>query len=137
MRRTVPPAFGVVLGHGAMATGLVDAVRRIAGLEEGVLIALSNEGKGPAALRDELARAIRERRVLVFTDMCAGSCAFAAKMVCRGSGNAVVCGVNLPMLLEFVFNRELPLDQLIPHLIKQGRAAVTAHLPHADSAVPG
>ena len=133
----VPPAHGVVLGHGAMASGLVDAVRRITGLEEDVLVALSNEGKGPEALRDELARTVGEGPVLVFTDMYAGSCALAARLVCRGSGrSAVVCGVNLPMLLEFVCHRELPLDQLVPRLIEQGRAAVTAHLPHADSPVP-
>ena len=47
-------ARGVVVGHGAMAMGMVDAVRRIAGIEEDALVALSNEGKGPDALRDDL-----------------------------------------------------------------------------------
>ncbi|MDE2773022.1 MAG: hypothetical protein OXI46_04875 [Gemmatimonadota bacterium] len=132
-----PPAYGVVLGHGGMATGLVDAVHRIAGVEGNVLIALSNEGKGPEALRDELARTAGPGPALVFTDMHSGSCALAARLVCRSRESAVVCGVNLPMLLEFVFNRELPLDQLVPRLVERGRAAVTAHLPNADSPVPG
>jgi mannose/fructose-specific phosphotransferase system component IIA len=128
-----------------MATGMVDAVRRIAGIGEDVLVALSNEGKGPDALRAELDRLIGGGRVVVFTDMHAGSCAVAARVVCReghpgrspGSERAVVCGVNLPMLLDFVFNREVPLDQLVPRLVEHGRAAVTAHLPHADPAVSG
>ncbi len=132
------PVHGVVLGHGGMATGLVDAVRRIAGVEADVLIALSNEGKGPEALRDELARTAGPGPALVFTDMHSGSCALAARLVCRSrDSTVVVCGVNLPMLLEFVFNRELPLDELVPRLVAQGRAAVTVHLPNADSPVPG
>jgi mannose/fructose-specific phosphotransferase system component IIA len=135
-------ARGIVVGHGAMATGMVDAVRRIAGGGDEVLVALSNEGKGPDALRAELDRIIGNGRVVVFTDMHAGSCAVAARVACRpgsgtGSERAVVCGVNLPMLLDFVFNRELPLEQLVPRLVDQGRAAVTSHLPHADPAVSG
>jgi len=127
---------GVVIGHGAMATGMVDAVRRIAGVGEDVLVPLSNDGKGPDALRTELDQLIGGARVVVFTDMHAGSCAVAARVACREKGErAVVCGVNLPMLLDFVFNRELPLDQLVPRLVEQGRAAVTAHMPHADPAV--
>ena len=129
---------GVVLGHGGMAKGLVDAVRRISGVGEDVLVPLSNEGKGPDALRADLDRIIDQGRWVVFTDMHAGSCAVAARVACRSRGErAVVCGVNLPMLLEFVFNRELPLDRLVPRLVEQGRAAVTAHLPHADPAVSG
>jgi len=132
------PARGVVVGHGGMATGMVDAVRRIAGVGEDVLIPLSNEGKGPDALRADLDRLIEGGPVVVFTDMHAGSCAVAARVACRSGGQrAVVCGVNLPMLLDFVFNREIPLDQLVPRLVNHGRAAVTAHLPHADPAVSG
>jgi mannose/fructose-specific phosphotransferase system component IIA len=131
-------ARGVVIGHGGMATGMVDAVRRIAGTSEEALVAISNEGKGPDALRAELDRVIGHDRVVVFTDMHAGSCAVAARIACKEKGErAVVCGVNLPMLLDFVFNRELPLDQLVPRLVEHGRAAVTAHLPHADPAVSG
>jgi mannose/fructose-specific phosphotransferase system component IIA len=132
------PARGIVVGHGAMATGLVDAVRRIAGIGEDVLIPLSNEGKGPDALREDLKRIMGDSRVVVFTDMHAGSCALAARVVCRAKGeSAVVSGVNLPMLLDFVFNRDQPLDQLVPQLVEHGRAAVTAHLPHVDPAVSG
>lgn len=139
------PARGVVVGHGGMATGLVDAVRRIAGVGEDVLVPLSNEGKGPDALCEELARIMGAHRVVVFTDMQAGSCAMAARVVCGGrlgqwlvaESRAVVCGVNLAMLLDFVFNRELPFDRLVPRLVEHGRAAVTGHMPHVDSAISG
>ncbi len=131
-------ARGVVVGHGAMAAGLVDAVRRIAGVGDDVLAAVSNEGKGPDALKDELAKMVGEGPVVVFTDLHAGSCAMAARVACRtGRENAVVCGVNLPMLLDFVFHRDMPLPQLVDKLVTQGRAAITAHLPHADRTVQG
>ncbi|NIV57364.1 MAG: hypothetical protein GWN48_18305, partial [Actinobacteria bacterium] len=45
---------GVVVGHGEMASGLVGAVRRIAGDRADHLEALSNDGKRPDALREEL-----------------------------------------------------------------------------------
>ena len=129
---------GVVVGHGAMAIGMVDAVLRIAGIEEDALVALSNEGKGPDALRDELTSIVRGGPVVVFTDMHAGSCAVAARAACRsGCQRAVVCGVNLPMLLEFAFHRSEPLEELVPRLVEQGRSSITVHLPRADSPVSG
>ena len=131
-------ARGIVVGHGAMASGLVDAVRRIAGIGDDVLTAVSNEGKGPDALRDELTRRAGDGTVIVFTDMHAGSCAVAARLACRAQGkSAVVCGVNLPMLLDFVFHREMPLDKLVPKLVKEAQASITAHLPNADHPVSG
>ena len=129
-------ARGVVVGHGAMAAGMVDAVRRIAGVGDDVLVSVSNEGKGPDALKQELAGIVGNGPVVVFTDMHAGSCAVAARVACRaGPQSAVVCGVNLPMLLDFVFHREVPLPELVEKLVREGRAAITAHPPHADRPV--
>ena len=48
------PVRGVVVAHGAMAEGMVDAVRRIAGGAADALIPLSNEGMGPAELQATL-----------------------------------------------------------------------------------
>ncbi|MEX2526077.1 MAG: hypothetical protein WEA09_00445 [Gemmatimonadota bacterium] len=132
---------GVVVSHGTLAAGLVDAVDRITGLEAGVLVPVSNHGRGP----DELARLVMEAAgdgpAVIFADLHSGSCALAARFGCSSQGNAqVVCGVNLPMLLDFVFHRDLPLDELVPRLVKRGREAVRALPPsqrHVDSSVPG
>jgi mannose/fructose-specific phosphotransferase system component IIA len=62
---------------------------------------------------------------IVFADLRTGSCGIAAAYCCRnGERRAVVCGVNLPMLLDFVFHRDLPLDELVERLVDKGRDAI-------------
>lgn len=122
------PVRGVVLTHGGLADGLVDAVARIVGEVDGALIAVSNAGCGPEALSARVAEAVGPGPALVFTDMPAGSCALAARVACRNPlERRVLFGVNLPMLLDFVFHRTLPLDELVERLLAQGRSAIQAY----------
>lgn len=119
------PVRGVLLGHGKMAEGMVDAVREIAGLDDDALVPLSNEGCNPQTLAAEVGKLVGDAPTIVFTDLCTGSCAMSAQLTCRNNGDrAIVFGVNLPMLLDFVFNRELPLDELVPRLLKKGKDSV-------------
>lgn len=118
---------GVVVGHGDMPKGLVDAVRHIAGDVGDALVPVSNEGKSPDQLVSELDGVAGVGPVIVFTDLRAGSCGIAAAYSCRErERRAVVCGVNLPMLLDFVFHRELPLSELVARLVEKGRGAIVA-----------
>lgn len=133
---------GIVLAHGAMAQGLIDAVRHIAGLEEDVLLPLSNRGLGPDVLADEISRLAGDRPVIVFTDLQSGSCGFAARRCLQHIPQlVVVSGVNLPMLLEFVMRRQLPLEQLVPFLLTKGRSAIccspASYENHEHRAVSG
>ena len=122
-----PLVNGVVVGHGDMARGLVDAVRRIAGDAAVGLSAVSNDGKGPDILRSEVDATAGPGAAIVFVDLQSGSCGLAAAYACRGCvGRAVISGVNLPMLLDFVFNRQLPLDDLVARLVDRGRSAIQA-----------
>lgn len=120
---------GVVVAHGPMARAMIDAVRRIAGDAADALVPLSNDEKGPEALKDELDRTLGDDPVVVFTDLQSGSCGMAALSSCRDRGRrVVVCGVNLPMLLDFVFHRELPLEELVDRMVERGRASITSPL---------
>ncbi len=134
-------AVGVVVGHGAMAAGLIDAARKISGAPEDALVAVSNEGRSPEALRDAIVEVLGDRPTVVFTDLGAGSCTLAARLSCRGQGRvAVVAGVNLPMLLDFVFQRSSPIDELAERLVEKGRDGVRLLTPpshDADPALPG
>ena len=118
---------GVVVGHGEMPQGLVDAVRHIAGDAAADLVPLTNAGKGPAQLTEELNDLAGSGPVIVFTDLASGSCGIAAAYSCRDrERRAVICGVNLPMLLDFVFHRNLPVQELADRLVEKGRAAIQA-----------
>lgn len=126
-----PGTKGIVVAHGAMAAGLVDAVRRIAGGAADALHPLSNEGMSPAELQEELDRQAGDAPTILFADLLSGSCGMAAMVAARNSRlRGVVCGVNLPVLLDFVFHRDLPVEELVPRLVGKGRDGIRA-LPRA------
>ncbi len=117
---------GIVLAHGEMASGLLEAVRHIAGGVGDYLVPLSNRGLGPDILAEEVGKLAGAGPTIVFTDLQSGSCGFAARRCLQNLPQLVVIsGVNLPMLLEFVMRRTLPLEQLVPFLLAKGRAAIS------------
>ena len=135
-----PPVRGILLAHGSMAQGIADAVARISGVE--ALVAISNEGKSPEVIREELEEALDRGPSIVFTDLQTGSCALVARLACQKRGTTpVICGANLPMLLDFVFHRELPLPELVDRIVGKGRSGVQVltrpEEPRADPALSG
>lgn len=126
--------LGILVGHGKLAEGLLDAVREITGSREG-LLSIDNQGMTPETLEQCLDEAIADRRAVVFVDLPSGSCAFAARRLrTRHERLAIVCGVNLPLLLDFVFHRTLPLEEIVERL--RGHVGVSIeHARDADSSV--
>ncbi|MFW5946950.1 MAG: PTS sugar transporter subunit IIA [Gemmatimonadota bacterium] len=122
------PVRGAVVAHSDVARALVEAVRIIAGLEPGALVAVSNEGLGPDAIRDRLAEALPDGDpAIIFSDLREGSCGIAAQRLCLGRpGHVVVTGVNLPMLLDFAMKRHLPMEDLVQRVVDRGRNAIQA-----------
>jgi mannose/fructose-specific phosphotransferase system component IIA len=120
---------GVVVAHGPMARAMIDAVYRIAGDAADALQPLSNDAKSPSDLREELDRMLGDGPAVVFVDLQAGSCGMAALSSCRDRARrVVVTGVNLPMLLDFVFHRDAPLDEIVGRAVEKGRSAIGAPL---------
>lgn len=118
---------GIVVAHSDLARALIEAVQRITGVGDDVLVPLSNEGLGTAGIRDRLAELVGDGPAVVFTDLREGSCGMAARQVCLGSaGHVLVSGVNLPMLLDFAMKRHLPLPELTARLVERGRGAISA-----------
>jgi mannose/fructose-specific phosphotransferase system component IIA len=118
-------ARGVIVTHARMGEALIEAAEEISGIT-GSLSAVSNRGATPRALQEEVAAAVGDGPAVVFVDLAAGSCGFAGRAAIRTCGVAsVVTGVSLPMLLEFLFHRDLPLPELSARLVEKGRAGIT------------
>lgn len=133
----VEPARGVVVAHGEMARGMVDAVRQIAGSPPGALAVVPNRGTSREDLSAKTRAALSGARNVIFTDLSSGRCHRAALDVARDHpGVTVVTGVNLPMLLDFVFNRRLGFDELVPRLAEKGRTAIAGQGPFAPRPAP-
>jgi mannose PTS system EIIA component len=136
------PVRGLIIAHSSLAAGLVAAVRQISGATEDVLQPLTNEGRGPDSLVEAVEEAVGSAPAVLFTDLPSGSCAFAARKVSISRPHtAVICGVNLPVLLDFVFHREMPLPELVERLVQKGQTGITGTCTekgiHVDRAVPG
>jgi len=101
------PLRGVIVSHAAVAQALRTAVAAITGLDD-ALVPVSNDGCDSGALTTRLAEAIAGRPAVLFVDLPGGSCLTTSIRLARGKTDvAVVTGVNLAMLLDFVFHRDL------------------------------
>jgi PTS system mannose-specific IIA component len=124
MSRAVP---ALLVMHADLAAALLRAAESVYGPIEGVAC-LSNAGHSG----ESLAQAIEERVAgwsgggLVLTDFWGGSCYTCGVRAARGHGEVVVVtGVNLPMLLDYLHNREqLEVVALAERLLAKGQASV-------------
>ena len=115
---------GVVVGHGNLAAAMVHAAEEITGVR-GMLVPVSNVDCSRDDLEARVKAAVGSEPSLVFVDLPGGSCFFAAM---RGLGkleNArVVAGVNLTMLVDFVFHRDVALDEAATRAREVGGRAI-------------
>lgn len=101
------PLRGVIVSHAAVAQALVTAVTNITGVTD-ALVPVSNDGYDRDALFAALTAAVGQTPAVLFTDLPGGSCLTGAATFAHGRSDlAVVTGVNLAMLLDFVFHRDL------------------------------
>ncbi|MBA3894076.1 MAG: hypothetical protein H0X69_10335 [Gemmatimonadales bacterium] len=115
---------GVVVCHGGLAQALVDAAESISGVTS-VLLPVSNSGCDRDALERRVSEAVNGRPAVVFVDLASGSCLFA---VLKREGVLpevkVVTGVNLAMLVDFVFHVSLPAAVAAERAIAAGIRAI-------------
>jgi mannose PTS system EIIA component len=115
---------GVVVCHGRLAGALVEAAEQISGVT-GALAAVSNTGCDRGALEERVAEAVGPGPAVVFVDLSSGSCLFAVLNRLRETAAArVVTGVNLAMLVDFVFHRTLPVDEAAARAAIAGGKAI-------------
>jgi len=98
---------GVVVCHGTLASALVQAAEQISGLG-GVLLPVSNTGCDRGTLEERILAAVNGQPAVVFVDLASGPCLVAVLKRLRAEQMVkVVTGVNLAMLVDFVFHRSL------------------------------
>jgi mannose/fructose-specific phosphotransferase system component IIA len=115
---------GVVVSHAELASALVSAVRAISGVED-ALIPVSNEGCDPKALAARIEAAVGGAPAVLFVDLPGGSCLTSAIRLAHGHAEiAVVTGVNLAMLLDFVFHRDLSPAEAARRAVDAGGRAI-------------
>ena len=115
-------------GHADFAAGVVSAVELITGHGDR-LIPIQVHG----LCGEDIQALLRERLAetgarVIFTDLQAGSCTMAARLVLRDVPGAVlVAGVNLPMLLDFVLSSDPDPVTAAVAASERGRKAVSVH----------
>lgn len=118
------PLKGVVVSHSALAEALVQAVEQITG-EKDALVPVSNEGCSLALLEERLEQAVGVRPCVLFVDLPGGSCLQAAAHCLRRHRQcAVVAGVNLAMLVDFVYHRDLSASEAARRAVETGNRAL-------------
>lgn len=115
---------GVVVCHGALSAALVAAAEQISGIT-GALVPVSNTGCDRGSLEERVTAAVGDQPALVFVDLASGSCLFAVLRRLRSRADVkVVTGVNLAMLLDFVFHRSLSPEDAARRAADNGSHAI-------------
>lgn len=111
---------GVVVGHGGVAQALIAAAEEISGIT-GALVPVSNSGADRETLESRVITAVADKPAIVFVDMPSGSCMVATMRRLAGRPDIkVVTGVNLVMLLDFLFHRSQPLAEASRRAMETG-----------------
>lgn len=120
---------GVIVTHARLGEALIEAAEEVSGVH-GALTAVSNRSCTPDRLRQQVVEATEGKPAVLFVDMAAGSCGIASRAAAGSRADvAVVTGVSLPMLLDFLFHRDLPVSELAIRLVEKGRANITSAEP--------
>ena len=115
---------GIIVSHAAVAQAMVAAVRAITGIDN-ALTAVSNEGCGTEQLAERLRDAVGEGPAMIFVDLPGGSCMTSSTRYAKQHAEiAVVTGVNLAMLLDFVFHRNISPEEAARRAVDAGAKAI-------------
>jgi mannose/fructose-specific phosphotransferase system component IIA len=126
----------VIISHGDLSDAVLDALYQIAGDHKDIL-AVSNTGRDLKQMELDLLDAVDRLKncdeVIFFSDLQGGSCSLMCKRLIKENGKlAMVTGYNLPMLIEFAFNRTKPLHELLLILEKKGQSGIRVYR-HSDN----
>ncbi len=116
---------GIIIGHGEFAKAMIATAEQIVGAQSHIEV-VSNKGLSCDSLSERIGMIINrgeKKQTIIFLDLPGGSCTISCYTLLKSNKNLnVVCGLNLPMLIEFFMLREKhPADELVSILIEKGR----------------
>jgi PTS system mannose-specific IIA component len=120
----------LVMSHGEFAEGICKSAEMIIGKQENLKSVVFNEGESLETLSDKLEKAIKDFNNnfphLIFVDILGGTPSnVTALLLAKDYKINAVSGVNLPMLLEALTEREdTAPDILIKQLRKVGNESI-------------
>jgi mannose/fructose-specific phosphotransferase system component IIA len=107
-----------------MAGAMVQAAEQISGVEA-ALVPVSNTGCDRDTLEERVLAAVDKHPAVVFVDLASGSCLIAVLKRLRADQSVrVVTGVNLAMLVDFVFHRSLSPEEAASRAAGIGQASI-------------
>lgn len=120
----------VLVSHGSMAEGMLDAARMIVGDQEGIMAINLEEMDDVEGLIEKITAAVEKvdtgDGVIVLVDVFGASPFNASARLTMTRGNMeVITGMNLPMLLELAIHRQgANLEELIKIALDAGSSSI-------------
>ncbi|MBZ0265053.1 hypothetical protein K8I28_10325 [bacterium] len=119
---------GLIVTHGRLGDILIEECARLMGESEH-FIAFSTHQLSGIEISEKVKKFIEDKPWIVFVDA-PGTAPAIRSQVSLVAGQVVITGVNLPVLLSFLVNREsLGVEQLANKLILDGKRSQEMLLP--------
>jgi PTS system N-acetylgalactosamine-specific IIA component len=123
----------VIISHGMLSDAAREVLFRISGQHTDI-IAVSNSGRDLDQMERDLVAALERLKdcdsVIFFSDLHGGSCSLICQKLMRTQRNLVLMtGYNLPMLIEFAFNRHRRLQEVVPILEEKAKKGIMVVQP--------
>ncbi|WP_167628007.1 PTS sugar transporter subunit IIA [Listeria valentina] len=119
----------LICGHGLFGSGVFSSLQLIAGEQERLDFLDFKEGMSAEELAESLEFKMKalttSTGMVILTDIPGGT-PFneAVKKSLNKEKVRVVAGVNLPMILDGLFKRDLPLDEFVEAILKSGKTGI-------------
>ncbi|MDR1068030.1 MAG: PTS fructose transporter subunit IIA [Clostridiales Family XIII bacterium] len=117
----------LIATHGRFADGVLSSLRMILGDAEGVetMNAFTEDGFDlAAAVKERVERIGEGEELVVLTDMFGGSVNNEFMRYLGRENYHLIAGVNLPLLLELVVNRDADTEEMIADALRSASGAI-------------
>lgn len=121
----------VIVAHGGLAQGYLNAVQHVIGDQPGVQAVAIDSDHDRDAKQAEICAAADQvdtgDGVLIVTDIFGASPANLSLKACQPANRRILYGANLPMLLKLAKSRQLPLPEAVRAALDAGRKYIDSH----------